>query len=54
MKEWFKCRCGKKLMLVDNSKSFEGIYFQCPKCKREVEITNKEESKCRTPVAVAI
>lgn len=51
MKEWFKCKCGKKLMMVDNSKSFEGIYFQCPKCKREVEITNKKELRSQNAEA---
>ena len=50
-KEWFVCKCGKHLMLVDNSKSFEGVFFLCPKCKREVEITNKKESKGQNPVA---
>lgn len=44
-KDWFKCPvCNKKICMIDYGKEIEGgVYCQCPKCKREIEIVNKKE-----------
>lgn len=43
-KEWFNCPvCHKKICMIDIDKDIEGVYCQCPKCKREIEIVNKKE-----------
>ena len=36
---WYRCPyCGKKLLIYDNAAKCSGIYIQCKKCKREVEV----------------
>lgn len=40
MKQWYKCVCGTKLAMIDDTKEIEGVYCKCKTCKREVEIIN--------------
>ena len=51
MKTWFNCpSCHKKICMIETSKNIEGVYCQCPKCKREVEILNITELRGQNPV----
>ncbi|MBL4935087.1 hypothetical protein JK636_04865 [Clostridium sp. YIM B02515] len=44
VKEWFICPvCGKKLLLIDKTKSIEGVYAWCKKHKGNIEIKNEPE-----------
>jgi hypothetical protein len=45
MKSWYKCKCGTKLAMIDDTKNIEGVYVKCKCCKREVEIVNIVESR---------
>lgn len=41
-REWYKCPdCGKKLAIYDNTASCSGVFIQCKKCKKEIEIIIK-------------
>ena len=42
MKQWYYCPvCGQKLLMVEPSKKFEGVYIKCKRCRQEVEIVNE-------------
>lgn len=51
-KDWYYCPiCKKKLVKIDYDKQIEGVFVQCPKCKREIEIKNETESRNQNTVA---
>lgn len=38
-KSWFCCpRCGKRLLLYDNTAECRGVYIKCKACGRVVEV----------------
>lgn len=38
-KSWFACpRCGKRLLLYDNTAACGGMYVKCKACGRVVEV----------------
>lgn len=45
MKVWYKCVCGTKLAMIEDTKKIEGVFCKCKTCKREVEIKNDIEDR---------
>lgn len=45
MKKWYKCICGTKLAMIEDTKEISGVFCKCKSCKREVEIKNHIENR---------
>lgn len=37
-REWYRCSCGKKIAIYDNTAVCSGVFIKCKNCGEEKEI----------------